>query len=177
MAAMDRKHRSIELPQPAHIRPFASEALLKPDHNPYAPPQAPVANIRPVRRVKPRIIRRALTALWVAYALTFIHAVIIIGAPSTLWPPELVVISQFIFELVLAALIYFVSSGRYWARLIYAVWLGVRTMHVIRTIPADWQTSHGLVLMTVASFACQYTAMYWLFTEPGRRWYMGPQAE
>jgi hypothetical protein len=118
-----------------------------------------------------------MTALWVAYALTFIHAVIIIGIPSTLWPPGYVVVNQLVFQLVSAALLYFVSSGRYWARLIYAVWLGVRTMNVVRNIPADWQSSHGLVLMTVASFACQYAAMYWLFTEPGRRWFVGPQAD
>jgi hypothetical protein len=84
---------------------------LNPDHNPYAPPQAQVANTKPVPRVKPRRIHWAMTALWVAYALTFIHAVIIIGVPSTLWPVEYVVVNQLVFELVLAALIYFVSSG------------------------------------------------------------------
>ena len=150
---------------------------MKPDHNPYAPPQARVANTNPTPGVKPRRIKWAITALWVAYALTFLHAIIAIGVPSTLWPSEYVVVNQLVFELVLAVLIYFVSSGRYWARLIYAVWLGVRTMNVIRNIPADWQSSHGLVLMTVASFACQYAAMYWLFTEPGRRWFMEPQAD
>ena len=92
-----------------------------------------------------------------------------------MWPPEQVVVSQIVFELASAALIYFVSSGRYWARLIYAVWLGVRTMNVIRNISAEWQGSHGLVFVTAASFACQYAAMYWVFTEPGRRWFMGPQ--
>jgi hypothetical protein len=115
-----------------------------------------------------------MTALWVAYALTFIHAVVVIGVPSTLLTPEYSVASQLVFELVLAALIYSVSRGRYWARLIYAVWLGVRTVNVIRVIQADWQNSHALVLMTVASFACQYAAMYWLFTEPGRRWFVRP---
>ena len=136
-----------------------------------------MANTNPTPGVKPRKIQWAITALWVAYALTFLHAIIAIGVPSTLWPPEYVVVNQLVFELVLAVLIYFVSSGRYWARLIYAVWLGVRTMNVIRNIPADWQSSHGLVLVTVASFACQYAAMYWLFTGPGRRWFMEPQAD
>jgi len=136
-----------------------------------------VGDTKPVPRVKPRRIQWAMTALWVAYALTFIHAVVLIGVPSTLWPPEYVVANQLAVELVSAALIYFVSSGRYWARLIYAVWLGGRTMNVIRHILADWQNSYGLVLMTVASFACQYAAMYWLFTEPGRRWFVGPQAD
>jgi hypothetical protein len=88
-----------------------------------------------------------------------------------------VIVNQLVFELVSAALICFVSSGRYWARLVYAVWLGVRTMNVIRNMLADWQSSHGLVLMTVVSFACQYAAMYWLFTEPGRQWFIRVQAD
>jgi hypothetical protein len=150
---------------------------VKPDHNPYAPPQAPVASTKPTRRVKPRSIQWAMTALWAAYALTLVHAAIIIGIPSTLWPPQYVVVNQLLIEIVSAALIYFVSRGRYWARLIYAVRLGVRTINVIRYIRGDWQGSHGLVLMTVASFACQYTAMYWIFTEPGRRWFVGREAE
>jgi hypothetical protein len=64
-----------------------------------------------------------------------------------------------------------VSAGRNWARLIYAAPLGVRTANVIQNAPADWQDSKGLVLMTAISFMCQYVAMYWLFTEPGRRWF------
>ena len=147
------------------------------DHNPYAPPQAQVADTKPVPRVRPRTVLWAMTALWVAYALTFVHAAIIIGVPSTLWPPEYVVVNQLVFELFCAALIYFMSGGRYSARLIYAVWLGARTMNVIRNTPGDWQSSHGLVLMTVASFSLQYAAMYWLFTEPGRRWFVGSNAD
>jgi hypothetical protein len=87
------------------------------------------------------------------------------------WPPEPVVVAQFRDELLYPVLIYFVSRGRYWARLIYAVLLGVRTVRVIPLVPADWQDSKGLVLMTAISFICQYMAMYWLFTEPGRRWF------
>jgi hypothetical protein len=117
-----------------------------------------------------------MTALWVAYALTFIHAVII-EIHWKFWPPEDGVVQQLIFELVAAALIYLVSRGRYWARLIYAVWLGVRTLNVVRDVTADWQSSHGLVLITVASFACQYAAMYWLFTEPGRQWFVASRAD
>ena len=86
----------------------------------------------PIECTGPQRILWAMTALWVAYGLTFIHAVVVIGIPSTLWPPEYVVANQLVFELASAALIYFVSSGRYWARLIYAVWLGARTLNVIR---------------------------------------------
>jgi len=118
-----------------------------------------------------------MIALWVAYGLTLIHALAVIKTPETLWPPDPLVLSQLAFELVMAALLYGVSRGRYWARLIYAVWLGVRTVHVIRAFPADLENTGALVLLTVASFACQYLAMYWLFTEPGRRWYVGPSAD
>ena len=74
-------------------------------------------------------------------------------------------------ELLYPVLIYFVSAGRYWARLIYALLFGLRTVRVLVLAPADWQYSKGLLLMTAVSFICQYIAMYWLFTEPGRRWF------
>jgi hypothetical protein len=45
-----------------------------------------------------------MTALWVAYTLTFVHAIIIIGIPSALWPLEYVVVNQLVFELVLDTL-------------------------------------------------------------------------
>jgi hypothetical protein len=115
-----------------------------------------------------------MTALWVAYGLSFVHSVIVIGERWLTWPPEFVALSQISSELFYVTLIYFVSRGWYWARLIYVVLLGVRTVNVIQYAHADWQDSHGLVLMTALSFTCQYLAMYWLFTEPGRRWFARP---
>jgi hypothetical protein len=146
------------------------------DHNPYAPPRAQVTDCKLPPRIKPREITRAMIALWVAYGLTFIHAAIVIGERWTSWPPETVVLNQLAFELLYAALIYFISSGRYWARLIYAVLLGARTVNVILYLPDDWQSIYGLPLLTAISFTCQYTAMYWLFTEPGRRWFLDSRA-
>lgn len=147
-----------------------------PDHNPYAPPQAHVADtIRPPR-VKPLTVPWALKALWVAYGLAFVHAAIVIGDRWMSWPPQFIVFTQLLSELLYAALIAFIASGRYWARLIYGVLLGVRTLNVIQNASGDWHDSYGLVLVTVISFACQYVAMYWLFTEPGRRWFVRASA-
>jgi hypothetical protein len=73
--------------------------------------------------------------------------------------------------LLYAALIYSVSSGRYWARLVYAVIVGVRTVTDILQAAAAWRYSEGLALMVVIALMCDYVAMYWLFTEPGRRWF------
>ncbi len=143
----------------------------KPNANAYAPPRAQVADHK-TPRIRPSIVNRAVAALWVAYALTFTHAIIAIGDRWTSWPPEQVVYIQAGSELFNALLIYCISRGQYWARLVYAVTLGVRTLNVIRYLPADWADSHSLVVITAFSFACQYAAMYWLFTEPGRRWFM-----
>jgi hypothetical protein len=141
------------------------------EYNPYAPPKAPFDAGRRMPRVKPRTVGWAIAALWGAYGITLAHAIIILGDRWRSWPPEVGALNQIVFEVVCAALIYYVSRGRYWARLIYGVYLGVRTVNVIRYAPADWHDSHGLFLMTVLSFACQYVSMYWLFTEPGRRWF------
>jgi hypothetical protein len=149
---------------------------LNPDHNPYSPPQAHVADASRTPRIKPRAVQWAVTALWVSYGLTFVHAATIIGDRWRSWPLEHVVLNQLIFELFYAAIIYFVSSGRHWALLVYAVFLGARTVNVILNVPDDWHSSHWLVFVTVLSFSCQYIAMYWLFAEPGRRWFAGSLA-
>lgn len=147
------------------------------DRNPYAPPQSRTAVFHKAPRIKPRRVKWAVTALWVAYGLGIVHAAIVIGDRLALWPPEYVVLTQLGSELFYALLIYFVSGGRYSARLIYAVLLGVRTINVFRGISDAWQSSHALVLVTVISFSCQYTAMYWLFTESGRRWFVGSRVD
>jgi hypothetical protein len=69
------------------------------------------------------------------------------------------------------AQIYFVSRGQYWALLIYAALLGVRTLAVILVVLAARQHSEGQELVSEISLMCDYIAMYWLFTEPGRRWF------
>jgi hypothetical protein len=74
-------------------------------------------------------------------------------------------------EALWVALIYFVSKGRNWARLILAVLLVVGTVIYILAAPAVWQRSEVLILMTASSLVCEFVAMYWLFTEPGRRWF------
>ena len=144
---------------------------VTPENNPYAPPRAPVGAEPLPSRIKPRTVAWSVAALWVAYGITFAHALIVIGDRWLSWPPESVALSQIFFEIVCAVLIYFVLRGWYWARLIYGVYLGVRTVNVILHAPADWRDSHGLILMTVVSFTFQYAAMYCLFTEPGRRWF------
>ena len=117
-----------------------------------------------------------MSALWISYGLSFLHAAIVIGDRWLLWPPTLVVLIQTASELLYAAIIYFTSGGRNWARLTYIFLLGVRTINVIRYFPDDWQDSHWLVFVTAISFVCQYLAMYWLFTGEGRRWFKSSPA-
>ena len=100
------------------------------------------------------------------------HAAIGICDRWLLWPATPLVLIQLASEPLYAAIIYFISSGRNSARLIYIVLLGVRTVNVIRHFPDDWKDSHWLVLVSASSFVCQYLAMYWLFTGEGRRWFV-----
>lgn len=74
------------------------------------------------------------------------------------------------FALLYAALTYFVTSGQSWARLIYAVLLVPATVYDSMHLADYWQFK-GLLLMTIVSYICQYVAMYWFFTDPGRRWF------
>jgi len=115
----------------------------------------------------------AIAALWVGYGLTLVHSVINIGPESWMsWPPTLMAIGLTLSGLIYPGLFYFLSKGHYWARLVYGVVLGVRTVNFLRYPLREWQGTEGLLAMTVASFLCQYIAMYWVFTEPGRRWFV-----
>jgi hypothetical protein len=143
------------------------------DRNPYAPPQAHVADAAPAPRGKPRTVVWATVALCVSYGLMLAHAAIFFQNRSISWPPEPTEIVRTLSFLFYVALIYFVSGGRYWARLIYAVLLAVRTVTVIWSASARWQYSEGLMVIEAISLVCGYMAMYWLFTEPGRRWFRG----
>jgi hypothetical protein len=108
----------------------------------------------------------------VSYGLSLAHAGIIALLERWVWwPPDEVAVRTLLNYLFELALIYFVSAGGNWARLIYAVLLGVRTPNVILGISASWQYSKGLLLMVAISYTCKYMAMYLLFTEPGRRWF------
>jgi hypothetical protein len=149
------------------------DSQLHPARNPYAPPKAHVADPAQAPRVKPRTVVWATVALWVSFGLTFTSGAIAIKDDWLSLQPMFVVVSVTITLVLLlyAALIYFVSSGRYWARLILAVLLVVGTVSDILKAPAVWQYSEGLVLMMTILHTCEFMAMYWLFTEPGRRWF------
>lgn len=114
---------------------------LSSDHNPYAAPQAHVADAPLPPRVKPRTVLLATAALWLAYGASFAASAIDFRHRLTLLSPMQIVV-LIVGELCFAALIYFVSIGRSWARLIYAVGLAVRTAGFLlipfyRRHPAD----------------------------------------
>lgn len=136
-------------------------------HNPYAPPEADVVA---APGAMPRPVRRAVIALWVAYALIYLQQALDIGTdwrdwldPSAVWP-------MLLSALVYGVVIYRLSHGGYLARLLYAVALGARTVDTVRT-PLAWQGPYGMLALTVVTFVLQYLAMYWCFAEPGRRWF------
>jgi hypothetical protein len=102
----------------------------------------------------------------VSYGLRLASAAILIGDRWISWPPERIVIEESLSEGGIAVQIYYVSGGRNWARLVYALLLGVRTVNAI------YYTSPGLPMLIMGiSLVCEYMSMYWLFTEPGRRWF------
>jgi hypothetical protein len=118
-------------------------------------------------------VRRAVTLLWVAYGLTFLHAMIVIGDRWLSWPLQGIVIRQAMFELFYAALIYLIASGRYAALLAYTVLLVPRTVTVLWNLVDDWDDNPWLVWLAAISFTLQYLALYWSLTPPGRRWFSG----
>jgi hypothetical protein len=107
----------------------------------------------------------------VLICLSVVHEVVTLKYLWTAWIPGKTIpvhLAGFLFS---AALIYFISRGRNWARVIYAAQLVLRAANVVWYLPQDLATSRPMVLITGVSFACQFFAMYVLFTNPGRLWF------
>ena len=96
-------------------------SVLNTERNPYAPSHALVLDSDSTHRIKPGMVKWALTALWLSYGLSFMHAAIVLQERLILWPPSRVVLSQLAQERFYAAMISFISSGRNQARIIYSV--------------------------------------------------------
>ena len=123
------------------------------------------------RRTKPKIVVQAIALLWTSYALSVIHVTMTLAYSWSRWSPVRVLPIQLGSLLFYAALIYFVSRGLNWARWTYLALFAARLVNVLLYLPQDLHTSKSLVALTGISFLCLFVAFYWLFTEPGRRWF------
>lgn len=123
------------------------------------------------RRSKPRIVVQAIALLGISYALSVIHATMTLGYTWSRWSPVTVLPIQPGSLLFYAALIYFISRGLNWARWIYLALFAARLVNVVLYLPQDLHTSKSLVALTGISFLCLFVALYWLFTDPARRWF------
>jgi hypothetical protein len=139
--------------------------------NPYAAPSVPVADIEPAKRDRPPRVARAVTLLWIAYALSLVHVGLALDFLTARVDLRIFIGAQSVSFLLYAWLIYSIGRGRHWARLMYLILMGVRVVNVGRMLPADLRTSHLAVVVTAISLVCQCVALYWLFTEPGRAWF------
>ena len=123
------------------------------------------------RRPMPRVVAWAVALLWSSYALSVGHEIITLRYVWTSWSPERVLPLHVAGFLVFAALIYFISRGVNWARWTYLVLFAVRLINVLLYLRQDLDASKPLVLITAISFLCLSVAIYWLFTDPGSRWF------
>lgn len=141
--------------------------------NRYAPPHTGIldSSTGPGAPLRPTRINLAVAALCVAYGLSLVHSIIAIGSRWLLWPPQAVILTQIASDLFYVVLILGIANGRNWARLLYTVLLVIRTANIVKYFSGDWESSRWLVIVTFISFACQYSAMYLLYTGTGRKWF------
>jgi hypothetical protein len=145
-----------------------------PARDPYAPPRAPLVA---ARAALPRPVRWALTALWLACALTLLNGVAADAGHGALsWPPTLPLWKQITLAACYAWLILRLARGRLATLLLYALLLALLTVMAAWRLPNSWAYSPALACLTVSSLVLQYLAMYWMFTLPGRRWFTAPRA-
>jgi hypothetical protein len=142
------------------------------EQNPYAPPQAPVADVGDARPAeKPRQVVLAVQLLWAMLALGAVNS-------AVQWPRltesvslGMVLSVQLVTLAVIGGLTIMISRGRNWARIVYLVLFLIGVPGFVVQMPGLFAYSVLAGLLSAAQGLAQVVAMLLVFTEPGRRWY------
>lgn len=147
------------------------------DHNPYTPPAAPVADasepLRPVER--PRQVDRAVRLLWIVLALGVVNSAlqwrVLAASPASL---ATILLVQALGIGIAAWLTIKISGGRNWARITYLVMAVIGLPMIVLSLPATFNVSPISGVVTLVQIGLQITALYLVFSEPGREWFRRP---
>ena len=138
------------------------------NRNPYAPPQAAVADLeRPLVMVaRPPAVTLAIRLLWCSLALGTLSS--ILGQVLT---SSAGVVSVVIGLALGAWVTHKVSQGRNWARIASLVVFLVAVAAVVLQLTESVQRSVFVAITEVASYALHGLALYLVFTGAGARWF------
>ena len=145
---------------------------MEPSQNPYAPPQAVVADTPEIddRGSKPKEAVVAVSLIWTSLALGAVHAAIIWGFLTSTSSVGMVLAIQIFSFLLVAWLAVKISAGRNWARITYLVLFLIGTPAFVMGELQEFARAPIPGTLGLIQFGLQVGAIVLVFG-PGRRWF------
>jgi FtsH-binding integral membrane protein len=143
------------------------------DRNPYTPPQSLVVDVPEEDRLeeRPSRVSTAVRLFWIELAISVFHA-------AWNWNSSADVVLEGVVVLVEVAtlgfeawVIYKISRGRNWARIVALVSVSLAVLLFVGTFKQSFARSPTSVALGVTETVLDAIALYLLFTGPGRRWF------
>lgn len=141
------------------------------NENPYAPPQAPVADAALPPMDKPEQVSRAVMLFWISLGLGVISTAFQWEYLTSLAGVGFALYVQAFTVAIYSWLIYKISRGRNWARITFLVLLLIGIIPFLSQLPLLFARSPAAGVIAFGQSALQIWALYLVFSEPGRRWF------
>jgi Asp-tRNA(Asn)/Glu-tRNA(Gln) amidotransferase A subunit family amidase len=149
------------------------------DRNPYSPPQSPVADFQESHRLAPKPPRVAIAVklFWLELCVSTIHAAwqlfdsvgdtTLVGIVLALAVPTLG---------LEAWVIYKISRGRNWARIVALVSVTLAILFALSSLKQTFSQSTIPAVLTAVETGLDVVALYLLFTAQANQWFKRPAA-
>lgn len=121
---------------------------------------------------KPQSVSTAVNLLWMSLAIHLVSTLMkyfnVGGVLASHWLPNSIVV----FGIAISAfLIFTISAGKNWARVVYLV-VFVTDVIPLSFILADFSQSLLINILFMTKIGLQAYAMFMLFTQPARSWFL-----
>ena len=139
--------------------------------NPYAPPDAAVADPPSGPLVRPVVIRRGVQLLWISFGVGFLGAIFHAG-PAEPWTITLGFMAAF--GSILAWLIVHIARRRNWARVTYLILAVLSDVDSLSSLPSSRDLYHAhpsVLVIDVAGVVLEALGLCLLFTRAANAWF------
>jgi len=146
------------------------------DHNPYSPPRTEVAEFAAPQEAgpRPRQVTWAVQCLWLDLLLSVAQA----SRGPFSWQPEegeTLLYFMLAFAAVLFSaqtfVIFKLGARRSWARYVFLVTTILSVIQYLRSLPQEWLADHLNVGLNALELVLDSTALFLVFTGPGKEWF------
>ena len=125
---------------------------------------------------KPAIIQSAISLLWASLAIAAVKVVLdwanFVGRGSAAFTAFIMIFTFAVIGFVVVK----IGQGKNWARVIFLVVFVVGIVTAFLTLRSEFAQSRLLGILSIVQAALQATALYFIFTSPGKEWYRKVQS-